>query len=111
MKGKKYPAKYFWLFVLTNFIFRFGILLILGLILCFIGIWVRVLLWIGLGLFLLDFIFSVFEQLAIRKAVLDGGHPAMEKMLDEMNKPDMFGWPGKKIGMINVEARPVDEEE
>ena len=111
MTGKKYPARYFFIFVLTNFFFRFGILFLLGVIFCFIGIWVRLLLWIGLGCFLLDLILSVVEQLAIRKAVLVSDHPAMDELLDDLNKPGVLGWHSKKTDMIDVEAKSADEKE
>ena len=110
MTDKKYPVRYFFIFVLTNFFFRFGILFLLGVVLCFIGIWVRALLWVGLGFFALDLVLSVIEQLAIRKAVLESSHPAIEKMLDEMNQPGVLGWQGKRTDMIEVEAEPADEE-
>lgn len=40
-----------------------------GIILCIAGIWVKVCLFIGLFLLLLDIIFSLFEQIRIKHAV------------------------------------------
>lgn len=67
---KKYPAKMFWLFVLTNFLFHFFFLSVPGIILCVVGIWVKSCLWIGLAILGLDLILSILEQLRIRNAAV-----------------------------------------
>ena len=46
---RKYPAKMFLLFVLTNFLFRFFYLFIPGTVLCVVGIWSQTYLYVGSG--------------------------------------------------------------
>lgn len=67
---RKYPAKFFWLFVLTNFLFHFFYLFLPGLLLCIVGIWITSCLWIGLAILLVDLILSILEQMRIRKAAI-----------------------------------------
>ena len=67
---RKYPAKFFWLFVLTNFLFHFFYLFLPGLLLCIVGIWITPCLWIGLAILLVDLILSILEQMRIRKAAI-----------------------------------------
>ena len=51
---RKYPAKMFLLFVLTNFLFRFFYLFIPGTVLCVVGIWSQTCLYVGLAVLGLD---------------------------------------------------------
>lgn len=59
---RKYPAKMFLLFVLTNFLFRFFYLFIPGTVLCVVGIWSQTYLYVGLAVLGLDLILSIVEQ-------------------------------------------------
>lgn len=92
---RKYPAKMFWLFVLTNFLFRFFYLSIPGIILCIVGIWVKACLWIGLAILVLDMIFSIIEQLRIRKAaVTPSDNQEFNELMDAFyshGNPEAFG--------------------
>ena len=56
---RKYPAKMFLLFVLTNFMFRFFYLFIPGTVLCVVGIWSQTYLYVGLAVLGLDLILSI----------------------------------------------------
>ena len=86
---RKYPTKMFWLFVLTNFLFHFFYLSIPGIILCFVGIWVKSCLRIGLAILGLDVILSVIEQLRIRKAaVTPSDSPEFNELMDAFCSPD-----------------------
>lgn len=86
---RKYPAKMFWLFVLTNFLFRFFYLSISGIILCIVGAWVKPCLWIGLAVLSFDLILSNIEQLRIRKAaVTPSDNPEFNALMDAFCGPD-----------------------
>ena len=85
---RKYPAKMFWFFVLTNFLFHFFYLSIPGIILCIVGIWVKSCLWIGLSILGLDVILSIIEQLRIRKAaVMPSDNPEFNELMDTFCSP------------------------
>ncbi len=80
---RKYPAKMFLLFILTNFVFHFFYLFIPGIIFCIIGIWSKTCLYIGLGILLADFILSVVEQIRIRNAaVSQSDGPEFNELMD-----------------------------
>ena len=86
---RKYPTKMFWLFVLTNFLFRFFYLSIPGIILCIVGIWAKPCLWIGLAILGLDVILSIIEQLRIRKAAITpSDNPEFNELMDAFCGPD-----------------------
>lgn len=85
---RKYPAKMFWLFVLTNFLFHFFYLFVPGAILCVVGIWVRPCLWIGLAVLLLDLIVSIADQIQIKRAVMNSTHPDVAELMDAFCGPD-----------------------
>lgn len=86
---RKYPAKMFWLFVLTNFLFHFFYLSVPGIILCVVGIWVKPCLWIGLAILGLDLIFSIIEQRRIRNAaVTPSDNPEFNELMDAFYGPD-----------------------
>ena len=80
---RKYPTKYFPLFVLTNFLFHYFWLFIPGIIFCFIGIWKPTCLWIGLVILALDLILSIVEQLRITKAAVShSDNPEFNELMD-----------------------------
>ena len=85
---RKYPAKMFWFFVLTNFLFHSFYLSVPGIILCIVGIWVKSCLWIGLAILGLDMILSIIEQLRIRKAaVTPSDNPEFNELMDAFCSP------------------------
>lgn len=80
---RKYPEKMFWLFVLANFLFHFIYLFVPGVILCLIGIRVKLCLWIGVFILGVDFILSVVEQVNIRKAAEEhSDNPRFNELMD-----------------------------
>ena len=86
---RKYPAKMFWFFVLTNFLFHFFYLSVPGIILCIAGIWNKTCLWIGLAILSLDLILSIIEQLRIRKAaVTRSDNPEFNELMDAFCSSD-----------------------
>ena len=86
---RRYPAKMFWFFVLTNFLFHFFYLSVPGIILCIVGVWVKSCLWIGLAILGLDVILSIIEQLRIRKAVVTSSdNPEFNEFMDAFCSPD-----------------------
>jgi len=113
---RKYSAKMFWFFVLTNFLFRFFYLSVPGIILCIVGIWVKICLWIGLALLGLDVILSIIEQLSIRKAaVTPSDNSEFNELMDAFYGPDGLDSVrkivDKKIKSTSpVEARKEEED-
>lgn len=86
---RKYPPKMFWLFVLTNFLFHFFYLFVPGIILCIVGIWIKLCLYIGLAILGLDLILSIIEQLWIRKAAVSHSeNPEFNELMDAFCSPD-----------------------
>ena len=80
---RKYPAKMFLLFVLTNFLFRFFYLFIPGTVLCVVGIWSQTYLYVGLAVLGLDLILSIVEQVRIRNAAVgQSENPDFNEMMD-----------------------------
>ena len=109
---RKYPAKMFWLFVLTNFLFHFFYLSIPGIILCIVGIWVNSCLWIGLSVLGLDVILSVIEQLRIRKAaVTPSDNPEFNELMDAFCGPDGLDAVRKIVDAKTASAPPVETDE
>ena len=109
---RKYPAKMFWLFVLTNFLFHFFYLSIPGIILCIVGIWVKSCLWIGLSVLGLDVILSVIEQLRIRKAaVTPSDNPEFNELMDAFCGPDGLDAVRKIVDAKIASASPVETDE
>lgn len=99
---RKYPTKMFILFVLMNFTSHYFFLFYPGVIFCIIGNWVKVCLWIGLGILGIDLILSYIEQCKIRKAALtrsDNEH--FNKIMDAFCGPE---------GMEGV-RKVIEEEE
>ena len=112
---RKYPAKMFWLFVLTNFLFHFFYLSIPGIILSIVGIWVKSCLWIGLVILGLDVILSIIVQLHIREAaVTPSDNPEFNELMDAFCGPDGLEAVRKivdaKIG-ATPSAEPQEDED
>ena len=109
---RKYPAKMFWIFVLTNFLFRFFYLSIPGIILCIVGIWVNSCLWIGLSVLGFDVILSVIEQLRIRKAaVTPSDNPEFNELMDAFCGPDGLDAVRIIVDAKIASAPPVETDE
>ena len=107
---RKYPAKLFCFFVITNFLFRFFYLSISGIILSIVGIWVKPCLWIGLAVFGLDLILSIIEQLRIRKAVMTpSDNPEFNELMDDFYGTDGFE-AVKQFEEENPNIDHIDEE-
>ncbi len=110
---RKYPTKMFWFFVLTNFLFHFFYLSLPGMILCFIGIWVKSCLKIGLVILFIDLILSIIEQMRIRKAALTSTHPDVMELMDVLNGPEgihgVKEWTDKRIAE-STPVEPSDED-
>ena len=86
---RKYPVKFFWFFVLTNFCFHFFWLFLPGILLCVAGIWTKACLWAGIAVLILDLILSVREQLKIRKAAIaESENPEFNDLMDAFCGPD-----------------------
>ena len=101
---RKYPAKMFWLFLLTNFLFHFSYLSIPGIILCIVGIWVKCCLWVGLAILGLDMILSFFEQLRVQKVTMTpSDNPEFNVLMDAFCGPDSL----KAVKRI-VDEKAVD---
>ena len=108
---RKYPAKMFWLFVLTNFLFHFFYLSIPGIILCIVGIWVKSCLWIGLSVLGLDVILSVIDKLRIRKAaVTPSDNPEFNELMDAFCGPDGLDAVRKIVDAKIAAASPVETD-
>ena len=108
---RKYPTKMFWLFVLTNFLFHFFYLSIPGIILCVVGIWVKPCLWIGVTVLGLDAIFSIIEQLRIRKAAVShSDNPEFNELMDAFCGPDGFD-AVRRVLDEKIKTAPVVEED
>lgn len=109
---RKYPTKMFWLFVLTNFLFHYFYLSLPGIILCFAGIWAKSCLWVGLVILSLDLIFSIIEQMRIRKAaVTPSGNAEFDELMDAFCGPDGLDAVRKIVDGKITSAPPVDPEE
>ena len=109
---RKYPTKMFWLFVLTNFLFHFFYLSVPGIILCIIGIWVKYCLWIGLALLGLDVIFSIIEQLRIRKAAVTySDNPEFNELMDAFCSQGGFKAFGKALDEKIKSSPTVESQE
>ena len=106
---RKYPTKMFWFFVLSNFLFHFFYLSIPGIILCIVGIWVKLCLWIGLAILGFDVILSIIEQLRIRKvAVTPSDNPEFNELMDAFCGPDGIEAVRKIVDAKITFAQPVE---
>ena len=109
---RKYPTKMFLLFVLTNFLFHFFYLSIPGIILCFVGIWVKSCLWIGLAILGLDAILSIIEQFRIRKAAVSpSDNPEFNELMDAFCSSDGFESFGKVLDEKIKTSPSVESQE
>ena len=83
MNKRKYPAKMFLIGLIGNFLFHYIYLFLPGVILSIIGIWSKVCLCIGLAMRILDLIFSISDQIQIRKACLSASdNPDVNRIMD-----------------------------
>ena len=104
-----YPAKMFWIFVLTNLLFRFFYLSIPGIILCIVGIWIKLCFYIGLVILGLDLILSIVEQLRLRSAAVSHGeNPEFNELMDAFCSPDGLQAVGK---VLNKKIRSNADDE
>lgn len=102
----------FWLFVLTNFVFHFFYLFVPGIILCIVGIWVRVCLWIGLAILGFDLILSLIEQMLIRKAAVSkSDNPEFNEMMDAFCGPGGIEDFRKDFEQKLESSKPAGEQE
>ena len=109
---RKYPMKWFWHFVLMNFLFHYFYLLVPGVILCVVGVWVKTCLWIGLAILLLDLIFSVIDQLRIVKAATaESDNPEFNELMDAFCGDGGLQAVGDLLNQRIAESTPVDPEE
>lgn len=109
---RKYPAKMFWFFVLTNFLFHFFYLFVPGIILCIVGIWARTCLWLGLVILGGDLIFSFIEQLRIRKAALtNSDNQKFNELMDAFCGPGGLEAFGKVLDGEIISENPVEPQE
>ena len=109
---RKYPAKMFWFFVLTNFLFHFFYLSLPGIILCVVGIWVKPCLWAGVAILLLDLILSILEQMRIRKAaVTPSSNPEFNELMDAFCGPGGLDGVGKVLDEKIKSAQSVEPHE
>ena len=89
---RKYPTKVFWMGFIGNFMIRSFYLFLPGLVLCIVGIWVKVCLWIGLGLLGLDAVINLVDQLQLRKTALS--NTEFNELMEALTGPgglDAFG--------------------
>lgn len=109
---RKYPSKMFWLFVLSNFVFHFFYLFVPGIILCIVGIRVRVCLWIGLAILGFDLILSLIEQMLIRKAAVSkSDNPEFNEMMDAFCGPGGIEDFRKVFEQKPESSKPAEEQE
>jgi len=73
---------------LTNLFIRFGIFLLLGVILCLIGTKYRAALIIGAALVMFDFVASIYDTMLVMNGLKTGKHPAIEDIRNAMNSED-----------------------
>ena len=109
---KQYPAKMFWFFVLTEFLFHFFYLSLPGIILCIVGIWVKPCLWAGLAILLLDLVLSMIEQMRIRKAaVTPSDNPEFNELMDAFCGPGGLEAFGEVLDKKIKSAQPIEPPE
>ncbi len=103
---RKYPTKMFFFFVLTNFLFHFFYLSVPGIVLCIVGIWSKLCLWIGLAILGLDLILSIIEQLRLRRtAITPSDNLDFNEMMDAFCGPDGLE-AVRKIVDAKIESTP-----
>ena len=76
MNERKYPIDLFVFGFFQNLLFHFFWLFVPAVILLIVGVFVKICLYIGLGILLIDVIASFIEQILIRRAfLLDSDNP------------------------------------
>ena len=109
---RKYPVKFFCLFVITNFLFHYFYLFFSGMILCIIGIWSKPCLAAGLVILILDLTLSVIEQLKLRRAaVTKSDSPEFNKIMDAFCSPGGLHATGEVLEEMLKNAPVVEETE
>ncbi len=73
---------------LTNLFIRFGIFLLIGIVLCLIGTKYRVALIIGAALVMFDFVASIYDTMIVMNGLKYGKHPAIEDIRNAMESDD-----------------------
>ena len=106
---RKYPAKLFWFSLIANFMIRSFYLFLPGLILCIVGIWVKVCLWIGLGLLGFDLLINLVDQLRIRQTALTpSDNPEVNELMEALTGPGGLEAFGKLMEERIKNAPPVE---
>ena len=109
---RKYPMKWFWRFSLMNFLFRFFYLSVPGAILCVVGIWINVCLWIGVSVLLIAMSLSMFEQLRIAKAATaESDNPEFNELMDAFCGEGGMQAVGELLNRKISDSTPVEAEE
>ena len=94
---KKYNRQLFLIGFLMNITKNF-LLLIPGVLLCIVGIWVRICLIIGLSLLAIDLIISFVEQLQIKNTVENTNNPNLVPWANAMMSDD---WKSSVQDLLN----------
>ncbi len=82
---RKYPASIFIFGTIMNFFLRYFYLAIPGVILCIVGVYITICLYIGLAVLGLDLVLSLYDQIQIRKAALsESDNPEFNNWMDAM---------------------------
>ena len=109
---RKYPMKWFWRFVLINFLFRRFYLSVPGVILCVVGIWKNTCLRIGVAVLLIAIGLSMFEQLRIAEAATaESDNPEFNELMDAFCGEGGIRAVGELIKQKIAESAPVETEE
>ena len=117
MNNRKYPTSLFIIGFVTNILFHFFWLFIPCVILLIIGIFVKICLYIGLALLLIDIVLSLIEQFRIRQAFLEeSDNPDFRAFQDALSKDgnwkDNIGeFLNQKISDPQNEIKSHDESE
>ena len=69
MKQRKYNKKLFWIGFLMNLLTHNFFLFVPSIILCFLGLWNKICLSIGIALILVDVIVSLIQQIRIKRTI------------------------------------------
>ncbi|HAW15962.1 MAG: hypothetical protein IJ869_03910 [Clostridiales bacterium] len=72
----------------TNFVFRLGIFLVAGIVLCILGVRYRMCLALGVAFIAFDLIVSILETVKMFRTINAGGHPAIEDLKEALNSYD-----------------------
>ena len=94
---RQYNKTLFWMGFVMN-LTKNVLLLLPGIVLCLIGLWVRPCLYIGAALLAIDVVFSLIEQLRIKKTVETSTNPNFEPWAEIMSKDN---WSEALINAVN----------